>query len=581
MGGRPALPHSGDASVFPPSEVGKVSEAVLDTLPLWVAESAERPGPVERPSPKRRSGRLSRPAPLGNRARAVVAAVVLALALPAVATWVFGRAFRASETDRVDTRLSAALRVTADSAAAVDASAERSARALAESGAVQGALTRGDQAALRQFASRRGVVSLSVRTAGQPPPAKGPGTIVRSVAVNGPGGALGSVDAVEHLPVLLRNLSVRTGTTLRVLRAGGPLGRPYYLTAGGRSFRAVHVLLATGTSVVATVPRSEIDAAVHRRELFTFGAASLTMVALALVILLFLPDARSAVLAGRRGQRSPLALFGEVVAAAHDPRALLPVILETTVSATGAPGGLLVWDGETVAKIGGPDPRPGERLVLSLDDEVGGRVLILHAPRLGFTAAERELARSLAGHGRIALDNARLHGVVRRQAVTDDLTDLSNRRRFMEALRQEVARSGRLDTQLALVLFDLDHFKQINDKCGHQAGDDVLRSAADVIRTRVRGTDLAARIGGEEFAVILPGTDLAGAMSLAENLRRDISEGVAVPDPSLTLTASFGVAEHHPGEPAESLIGVADRALYRAKAEGRDRVNAADVGPTV
>jgi diguanylate cyclase (GGDEF)-like protein len=79
--------------------------------------------------------------------------------------------------------------------------------------------------------------------------------------------------------------------------------------------------------------------------------------------------------------------------------------------------------------------------------------------------------------------------------------------------------------------------------------------------------------------VILPGTDLAGAVSLAENLRRDISEGVPVPDPELTLTASFGVAEHEPGELAETLIGVADRALYRAKAEGRDRVNAAPVGP--
>jgi diguanylate cyclase (GGDEF)-like protein len=100
-----------------------------------------------------------------------------------------------------------------------------------------------------------------------------------------------------------------------------------------------------------------------------------------------------------------------------------------------------------------------------------------------------------------------------------------------------------------------------------------------VIRERVRGTDLAARIGGEEFAVILPGTDLAGAVSLAENLRRDISEGVPVPDPELTLTASFGVAEHCPGELAETLIGVADRALYRAKADGRDRVNAAPVEP--
>src|SRR5207237_2583695 len=156
----------------------------------------------------------------------------------------------------------------------------------------------------------------------------------------------------------------------------------------------------------------------------------------------------------------------------------------------------------------------------------GRRVRDAHG--LGSTAAERELARSLAGHGRIALDNARLHGVVRRQAVTDDLTDLSNRRRFMEALRQEVARSARLDTPLALVLFDLDHFKQINDRCGHQAGDDVLRSAADAIRARVRETDLAARIGGEEFALILPGTDRQGAVSLAEHLRRAVSRTVGV-----------------------------------------------------
>jgi diguanylate cyclase (GGDEF)-like protein len=549
-----------------------------DTLPLWVAESAGRAGRADAPSPNRRwERRLRRPEGLGNRARIVIAAVLLALALPAVATWAFGRAYRASETDRVDTRLSAALRVAADSVTAVDATAARSARSLAQSRAVQRALVRHDQAALAGFASRRGVVSLSVRTTGQAPPERASATIVRSVAVTGPAGALGSVDAVEHLQPLLSDLSARTGTRLRISRAG-PVGRPFYLKTGGQSYRAVHVLLGTGVGLDAMVSRHQIDSAVHRRQLFTFGAASLTMVALALVILLFLPGGRAAVLAGRRGQRSPLALFGDVVAAAHDPRALLPVILETTVSGTGAAGGLLIWDGETVAEIGS-DPRPAERLVLSLDDEVGDRLLVLHAPRLGFTAAERELARSLAGHGRIALDNARLHGVVRRQAVTDDLTDLSNRRRFMEALRQEVARSGRLDTPLALVLFDLDHFKLINDRCGHQAGDDVLRSAADVIRSRVRGTDLAARIGGEEFAIILPGTGLAGAMSLAENLRRDISEGVAVPDPDLTLTASFGVAEHRPGDLAELLIGLADRALYRAKAEGRDRVHAADFEP--
>lgn len=512
---------------------------------------------------------------LGNTARIVVAVLVVALALPAVATWAFGRVYRTSETDRVDARLTASANVAADGVAAVDAAAARVARALAESPAVQRALVRHDEAALAGFASRHGDVSLGVRAAGQAPP---PGAI-RSVVVNGPAGPLGSVDAVEHLSALLHDLSARTNTSLRLSSVAGPLGQPYSLKAGGRSYRAVRLLLGTGAGLLAVVPQHEIDAAVHRRELLTLAAASLAMVALALVILLLLPGGRSALrgLAGRRrGQRSPLALFGQVVAAAHDAHALLPVILETTVAATGAVGGLLVWDGETVAELGS-DPWPAERLVLSLDDEVGDRLLVLHGPRLGFTAADRELADSLAGHGRIALDNARLHGVVRRQAVTDDLTDLANRRRFMDALRQEVARSGRLETPLALVLFDLDHFKLINDRCGHQAGDDVLRSAADVIRERVRETDLAARIGGEEFAVILPGTGLGGAVSLAENLRRDISAGVALPDEALTLTASFGVAEHRHGEPAEALIGVADRALYQAKADGRNRVQAADI----
>jgi len=529
-------------------------------------------------------------------ARLLVAGALLALGLPAVATWALGRAYRTSETDRVDARLSASLRVAAERFAAVDSTAVRSARTLAESRTVQQALAERNGSVLERFASRRGFVSFTVRMAGQAPPAAAPGTVLRTVSVVGPTGALGSVDATENLTVLLRDLSAQTRTSLLVSKVGtvqsgslrtarltGPAGRAYDLRAGGRTYRATQVLLATGTGigVLAVVPRDEIDGFVHRRQLFTLGASFLTVAALALVILLLVPGGRTAVrsLAGRRGERNPLALFGEVVAAAHDPRALLPVILETTVSATGAAGGKLIWDGETVAEIG-TDPRPADRLVLSLDDEVDDRRLVLHSPRRGFTAADRELARSLAGHGRIALDNARLHSVVRRQAVTDELTDLANRRRFMEALRQEVARSARLETPLALVLFDLDHFKQINDRCGHQKGDEVLRAAADVIRERVRETDLAARIGGEEFAVILPGTGLAGAVALAEHLRRDLSRGVVVPGVDVTLTASFGVAEHRPGELAEALIGIADRALYRAKADGRDRVNAAAVEPT-
>jgi diguanylate cyclase (GGDEF)-like protein len=572
-----------------------MAESVPGTLLLGVADSAGGSGRAGSPALKLSSGRWRPFTGFRPDARLLIAAALLALVLPAVATWALGSVYRTSETDRVDARLSASLRVAAERVAAVDGAAGRSARTLAESLAVQRALAEGNGAALARFASRQGVVSLTVRMAGQEPPAAPPGTVLRTVSVVGPAGALGSVDAAENLSALLSDLSERTRTSLfvskggtvqfgplRAVRLGGPAGRAYDLRAGERTYRAAHVLLTTGTGigVLAVVPRDEIDGFVHRRQLLTLGASFLTVAALALAILLLVPGGRTAVrsLAGRRGERSPLALFGEVVAAAHDPRALLPVILETTVSATGAAGGQLIWDGEPVAETGA-DPRPADRLVLSLDDEVDDRRLVLYSPRRGFTAADRELARSLAGHGRIALDNARLHSVVRRQAVTDELTDLANRRRFMDALRQEVARSGRLETPLALVLFDLDHFKQINDRSGHQKGDDVLRAASDVIRERVRETDLAARIGGEEFAVILPGTGLAGAVALAEHLRRDLSRGVVVPGVDQMLTASFGVAEHRPGELAETLIGIADRALYRAKAEGRDRVNAAPVEP--
>jgi diguanylate cyclase (GGDEF)-like protein len=276
-----------------------------------------------------------------------------------------------------------------------------------------------------------------------------------------------------------------------------------------------------------------------------------------------------------------LAVLGEVVAAAHDPRALLPVLLETAVAAVDAAGGFAVWDGERMAEAGF-EPAAARPLSLELDPETapGQRQIVLF-PRPGSVSAEeREVAASLVAEGRIALDNARQHNIVRRQAVTDELTDLANRRRFMDVLRQEVARARRFDLPLALVLFDLDHFKQINDRYGHQAGDEVLREAADVIRGRVRETDLPGRVGGEEFAVILTGTDLHGAAALAENLRADLPALVHVGGSTdWRVTASFGVAELGPSDGTEELIAAADRALYRAKAEGRDRVSAEPLAP--
>ena len=141
----------------------------------------------------------------------------------------------------------------------------------------------------------------------------------------------------------------------------------------------------------------------------------------------------------------------------------------------------------------------------------------------------------------------------------------------MSALEQEIARTGRFGTPLSLVLFDLDRFKRVNDHCGHQVGDIVLRRTADAVRTRIRGTDLAARIGGEEFAILLPGSDAAGAVTFAENLRLDIRREVAVEGVRWPTTASFGVAEFREGMSIETLVGAADRALYRAKAEGREQ----------
>jgi diguanylate cyclase (GGDEF)-like protein len=366
----------------------------------------------------------------------------------------------------------------------------------------------------------------------------------------------------------------------------GPRGDAHEVHFDGHGYRLLRQPVGPGADLVAAVSDSGIASTVRRRQLVTLGAAALTVAALALGAFLIIQRRRGA-LAGRRerrGHRSPVALVGEVVAAAHDPRALLPVILETAVAAMDAAGGRVVWDGEQIASIGAPTGMSRDRLVFSLDegDEggAGRRQLVLYPRRGGFTDSDREVADALVAQGRIALENARLQSVVRRQAVTDELTDLANRRRFMEVLQQEVARATRFDSALALALCDLDHFKQINDRYGHQAGDDVLRSTANVIRDRVRETDLPARIGGEEFGIILSGTDLDGACALAEQLRHDLSEQVEVADADWAVTASFGVAMLHEGDTAELLIGAADRALYRAKAEGRNRVCPAEEKPS-
>lgn len=161
-----------------------------------------------------------------------------------------------------------------------------------------------------------------------------------------------------------------------------------------------------------------------------------------------------------------------------------------------------------------------------------------------------------------------------RLATVDPLTEVRNRRALLEAGDRELRRARRAGTRLTVLMVDLDHFKGINDRYGHAVGDAVLREAARRLQAELREHDLLGRLGGEEFAVALPETDLEAALRVAERLRRCLAEApVAVDDARVALTASLGAAEvdlHE--ESLEAALGRADAALYEAKAAGRNRV---------
>lgn len=274
----------------------------------------------------------------------------------------------------------------------------------------------------------------------------------------------------------------------------------------------------------------------------------------------------------RRRLREATMRFGEALAATHDVDGLLNVIVETAVESTGATGGLLVGEGGEIFRKG--NPVAGKETLefpLSAGREKFG-ALILFGNQ--FTNEARETASWLVGHGVIALENARLHRTIQRQALVDSLTGLANRRLCEAALEKEIARAERFSEPLALVLADLDDFKRINDAYGHPAGDEVLREFASTLQDCIREIDLAGRWGGEEFIVVLPGTDLEGGVRLAERIRAALAKRDAVSPTGdrLSTTASFGVAYYEgSGTPAD-LLGAADTALYEAKRTGKNRV---------
>lgn len=167
--------------------------------------------------------------------------------------------------------------------------------------------------------------------------------------------------------------------------------------------------------------------------------------------------------------------------------------------------------------------------------------------------------------------NARLEVAV----TTDALTGLSNRRAFFDRLEAESAR--RANGPLAVAMVDIDHFKAVNDRYGHPGGDEALRAVASALKGSVRTGDHVARIGGEEFAILIDGLELAEAGGVCEQVRARVAEvPILLSDGrSLGVTLSLGVATRQPGEPSDALLARADRALYEAKANGRNRVRLA------
>jgi len=152
--------------------------------------------------------------------------------------------------------------------------------------------------------------------------------------------------------------------------------------------------------------------------------------------------------------------------------------------------------------------------------------------------------------------------------ITDALTGIKNRRYFMHKLQDEIERSNRYDEKLSLVMFDIDHFKKVNDEHGHDVGDEVLKEYTKLITSELRENDAFCRIGGEEFIVILPHVELSGALIVAEKLRSSVENHKKV----LPITMSFGVVEFKKGETKEHLFKRVDNALYEAKENGRNRV---------
>ena len=509
--------------------------------------------------------------------------VSVAALLSLAAAIVLSRAVAADEHAKADERLTTELAGAVRVVDELGRSARGRAVALAARPDVQDALARPDTPALRAIAAEEPRVAFEAggrRLAGPPP-----GPLAVSASVVGQSGEIGRVLVDLPEAAVASRTTLAPGDRLVAGRAeNGP--PPKSVTLGGRRYRAVSTAAGPAT-LSALAPNQPIADAIserRRRILLALLASFLTAALLTVVAVRAVESTqrRKVVRAhdrppagfGDRRSREVVGLVGDALAAGDDVDALLPVILQSAVTSSGAAGARLVADENELARVGETEAGETPLAIPIVAGSSGDGQLLLYPPPDGELDHEGvELAEWLAGRASIALQNAHLHRVARRLATTDELTQLANRRQFDEALAAEVVRAERFRDPVAVVVADLDNFKMINDRFGHDVGDLVLRAFAAAIRANVRDVDLPARYGGEEFTVLLPATDAAGGAQLAERLRVAAEELVVDSGSGpVAVRSSFGVASF-PAEPsAAALLRAADRALYRAKAAGKNTV---------
>jgi diguanylate cyclase (GGDEF)-like protein len=268
------------------------------------------------------------------------------------------------------------------------------------------------------------------------------------------------------------------------------------------------------------------------------------------------------------GPREELFWRRELLASTEPPRSRQPVVDSQVAASYGAT--FEIW-----SRASRPDPAAVAEVIEQIGLGPNGRPWDCRA--CGFNTCQKFAEAAVVGRASLrqcAPYQERRAEEAQRQAATDALTGLSAYRVLRDRLAFEMERSKRSGDGFALLFLDLDRFKEVNDGYGHEAGNEVLKAVAAEIHTAVRGSDIAARYGGDEFVVILTGTDLQGGARVAEALRAGIEGiGLRLGYPAGLVTVSIGLVEFDPRQPeTDDLLVAADRALYRAKAAGRNVV---------